>query len=401
MEIRCEFTECKCPHERIFYVCKIMNQIIPNCELNFVGNHILGMNNNHVQEVRFVNCSIDHVPQRLMKIYPFMEDLSIWESNIKAIYKDDLAEYKLLKRVYIMNSHIEFLPSDLFEDFQNLEEISFEANNLVLIEPNILDGLNNLKSVCFSDNPKYNKSYSIYPEYESNATLAEVKNELYLVYKTYKDIMQKQLASVETQTDNVYIPKEPESQKGIFNDFKNYIQNERFKDFKVQIGEREFPVHKFLLAARSLTLAEILLNNPEIEQLNLVDIPVDIFETILKFVYTDEFPSIERLDALRLFAAAGRLKIEELKNFAATNFYDKINRQNALEVLELSNKYEHSELKKKAFEKIQIEYPKIRFKDNWANKPEYVAKVIEKFEKKEKIMKMLEEKFEKDLLLSD
>jgi len=399
MEIRCKYEFDKYPDGRTFYICKVTSQKIPNCELKLGGIHILGRNKNHVQEVRFVGCSIHQIPKGLMKIFPFMEDLSIWESKIKAINKDDLAEYKWLKRVYILNSHIEFLPGNLFEDFQNLEEISFERNNLKIIEPNILAGLHNLKKVFFSDNPNYKKSYSIYPEYESNATLAEVKNELYLVFKNNKDVLEKQFASVETQTDNVYMPKEPESQKGISNCVKNYIQDERFKDLKIQIDDREFPVHKFLLAVRSPTLAEMFLNNPEIEQLNLVDIPVDIFETILKFLYTDEFPTVEGLDTLRLFAAAGRLKVEELKDFAATNFYDKINRQNAFEVLKLSNTYGHSELKKKAFVKIQNEYTKIRFKENWANKPEYVAKVIEKFEEKEKAMKLLEDKFENVLLL--
>ncbi|KAL7013176.1 hypothetical protein ACKWTF_015234 [Chironomus riparius] len=77
-------------------------------------------------------------------------------------------------------------------------------------------------------------------------------------------------------------------------------------------------IHEFLLAARSPILAEILKSNPEVENLNLVEISVEIFKIILKFLYTDELPGGNGTNVLNLFAAAGKLKIEELKNFLGT-----------------------------------------------------------------------------------
>jgi hypothetical protein len=410
--MKCSFKYEKCVDGRVFYVCKVTNQKIPNTLLTFVGKHFLGLSNNNVQEIRFDRCVINRIPKGLMENFPFLEDISIWKSDIASIKKEDLAEYKTLKRVYIMNSQIEFLPGNLFDGFNNLEEISFEGCKLKIIEPTLLDGLRELKHVNFSQNPNYNEIFSIYPKNNPNATLEEVKDKLHAVFKTYKEIMSlidksNQGNSVETQTDTVkrarivpYTPTEPESQKSISSCVKNYIQDDRFKDFIVHIGDREFPVHKFLLAARSPTLADILLNNPNHEKLNLVGIPADIFETILQYIYTDELPC-EEVDFAELFAAAGYLKMEVLKDYAAVNSYIQINRANAIDVLKLSIKYEHSDLKEKSFDRIKREYPKINFKDSWANKPEYIVKVIEKFEQKEIEIKKLEEKFQNEVLDSD
>jgi hypothetical protein len=152
------------------------------------------------------------------------------------------------------------------------------------------------------------------------------------------------------------------------------------------------------LTARSPTIAEVILNNPEVESLNLIDIPVDIFEVILKFLYTNALPPVEYLNDMRLFGVAGRLKIEELKNFAATHVMNHLDDFNALEVLKLSYKYDHDELRRKAFDAIKEEYPKITFKDKWAMEPKFLESVIEKFKKKEEVMKKIEEEFQNELL---
>ena len=75
-------------------------------------------------------------------------------------------------------------------------------------------------------------------------------------------------------------------QKGLIGDLRRFMQNENIKDFTIIIDEKEYLVHKFLLAARSPTLAETFSNNPGVDSLNLVDISVEIFEIILKFPST-------------------------------------------------------------------------------------------------------------------
>ena len=139
-------------------------------------------------------------------------------------------------------------------------------------------------------------------------------------------------------------------------DIKKYIQDEITKDFIIKIGNQEFLVHKFLLAARSATLADLLNKNPFIDSLNLDNISSETFQLILRFIYTDEFPSEDEINFVELFDAAGRLRIEELKNFAGRQILDKVNSGNAIEIFNLSSKYEHKMLRQKSFEEIKKNY---------------------------------------------
>ncbi|CAG9811144.1 unnamed protein product [Chironomus riparius] len=182
--IFCNFSFETYPDGRRVYVCKVEGKWLSsiadkNPTLNLQGDHEAGKSNNNVQEVRFIKCFMQNVPQGLTKIFPNMVDLSIWSSNLNKITRSDLIEYKNLERFGFCENQTEYLPSDLFEGFDNLEEIVFNGNKLMTIEPNILDGLERLKIVNFSLNPNYSKCYSVYPEYYPNATLEEVKDELF------------------------------------------------------------------------------------------------------------------------------------------------------------------------------------------------------------------------------
>jgi len=172
---------------------------------------------------------------------------------------------------------------------------------------------------------------------------------------------------------------------------KSFIQNDEiFKDFKIQIDDRDFVVHKILLAARSPTLAEALRKVPDAQNLNLVDISVEIFEKILNYLYTDEFPGNSGTDFLQLFSAAGQLKIEELKDYAAKKVINNVGSENALEVLNLGNKCGHNGLIKKAFQEIKRKYPDCKFKDELISDRDKVDKFIEFMKKIEEAEKSFE-----------
>ncbi|CAG9811139.1 unnamed protein product [Chironomus riparius] len=313
------------------YGCRVTDQEIPeNQDCKISGQHESGMSNNDVISVHFENCTITKVPQGLIKIFPNLRILDIWNSKLSKICKNDLIDYVNLKKLRCEFNNLEFLTGDLFEGFERLEFISFNNNKLSIIEPCILDGLKNLKYVDFRDNPNYSQFYSIYPENHPNSTLDGVKIEIaekffkkfkfFQDLKTSEDNLKKE--NQELKDSKLKLEAELEQEKfknfklvsrfetGIIDDVKAFIEDETTKDFQITIDSHEFPVHKFLIAARSPTLAEILKNNPEVENLNLVDISVETFEIIHNFLYTDELPGDDGTNYLHLFAAAGKLKIE-------------------------------------------------------------------------------------------
>jgi len=131
-----------------------------------------------------------------------------------------------------------------------------------------------------------------------------------------------------------------------------------------------------LLIIQSPTLAEILLNNPDIENLNLIDISIPIFERIINFLYTDELVFDNETSVLPVFVAAGRLKLQKLIDCAAEKLLDQVNPENALEILNLSTKFQKNELKVKAFGEIKKKYPNIKFNDEWLGNSEKLKLII-------------------------
>jgi len=353
------------------YVCEFKkqviqedDQIIPNGPYRpgyyrFHDNYIkTDKSKADVVGVIFNECILTKVPRGLTKIFPNMQNLNILSSNLKNVNKMDLAEYKSMTSLNFSNNKIKYLPGDLLEGFKNLEIIGFPRNELKLVHPDILDGLDKLKHVNFRMNSGYTKCFSKIFAVWANATLEEVKDELIARYN--KDDLK----------------DEDEDQSEIQNFLKT---DETFKDFTIAIAEHEFRVHKVVLASRSPTLAEVLTNNADVERLNLVGIPVEIFKKILHFFYTDELPTDEGTNFLDLFAAAGKLKVEEVMEYAVDKLINKIGEMNAFDVLKLSNKYKHDELRQAAFNKIKNDHPKIDFKDEWANDVEKLIKMIKAY----------------------
>ena len=292
-----------------------------------------------------------------------------------------------------------------FEDFENLEEIYFDDNQLTVIEPEILDKLEKLKYASFDYNPNFTSSVNC----NNRQALVDFKELLIEKFLENSENVKKYLKKSIEKSQNLKTELKFEKQKNsyitskyqkcIHSDIEAYLQDKATKDFQIQIDDHEFPVHKFLLAARSPTLAEILKNNPEVENLNLVDISVEIFEIILKFLYTDELPGDDGTNFLHLFAAAGKLKIQELKKFTGNKVIEQIDEDNVIDIFKLGFKYENAEMMQKAFDKIKEKYPKINFKDEWAVDPDKMIKIIEIFKKKEEAMRKIEEEFEKSLNL--
>jgi len=422
MKLQCKYIENTWSnYQNKFYCCEVQNQkILEDEEIEFIGNHVNGKTSIDVTAVFFYNCVLNKLPQNLSNVFPNLKTINISSSALKTISKSDLKDHKQLIFFYCFNSAIEYLPGNLFEDSKCIEWIQFNDNKkLKIIEPNILDNLESLKHIELMGTLNLDIVYSIFPQTVTKFTLEEFKNELAenffaLNSQIVKDFVlkfenpleklkeyMKRVKTAETKvkmleikaeiTENIFNQK---LQKGLFGDIKCFIQNDNTKDFKIIIDAQEFPVHKFLLAARSPTLAELLENNPEVENLNLVDISVEIFEKILKFLYTDELPGDDGTNFVHLFGAAGRLQITELRNYAAQEISDNISTVNVMELLRIANLYNQDDLIQKAFQEIKNKYLNIPFKDEWSRDPKMVSKVIDTYEKKEEAKRQLDAEFE-------
>ncbi|XP_070501599.1 uncharacterized protein PF3D7_1120000-like [Chironomus tepperi] len=221
---------------------------------------------------------------------------------------------------------------------------------------------------------------------ENHELNAEVKN-----LKDEVGDFNVKVRNLKDQVDDVNAENQKLQSK--INKFKNFLTDETFRDFNIQIGDHKFPVHKFLIAARCPPLAEILKKNPELENLKMVDIPVDIFKVILKYFYTDELPGVNGMNVLHLYATAGKLKIKELMEYAATKIIQSLDSKNPHEVLKLSNKYNHDEMRYQAYEALKKKYPDVNFKSELAVDNDKLDAFMFQIKRKEEADREMEDMF--------
>jgi speckle-type POZ protein len=91
----------------------------------------------------------------------------------------------------------------------------------------------------------------------------------------------------------------------------------QFSDVNFNIGGREFPAHKNILAARSQYFAAMFKHPTKEQSTNQVkieDIDPEVFDQLLRFIYTGRVP-LDKLETMAagLFIAADKYLLDELK----------------------------------------------------------------------------------------
>ncbi|KAL7013146.1 hypothetical protein ACKWTF_015217 [Chironomus riparius] len=407
MKISCEYKNIRFEDNNTFYGCYIYDHKIPlKANFKITGQHKGSKQHKDILFVYIMDCTVANIPQGFTRHFPNLKALLIESTNLKNISRNDLIEYKNLEKIIFRLNWIEYVPGDLLNDFKNLKYINIVDRNLKLVEPNILDGHDNLSCVHFGINQRYDLYFSDFPSKHPIKPLTNIKNALKEKFTKYasssgkknsKAMQQRQLLIIRQQSESEPQQQKqvPNPQKGMITKLLAFIQDESTKDFKIIINDREFPVHKFQLASRSPTLAELFKANPKVENLNLIDISVETFEIILKFLYTDELPGDDGANFLHLFTAVDKLKIVDLMEFTATKLIYEVNQKNALTMFKLSHTHGYEELKQKSFNEVKKKYSKINFNDKWIDDIKLMIEIIANYEKKEAEIEKLQLDFQK------
>jgi len=339
--------------------------------------------NQQIQQLSSANRNLENENEELKQsnknIQHQIQNLKSTEENLRRAQKNSKKEVEKMK-------------IDKVKINQELQSLKESQSKLVKQIQQLQNFEKNLKDECHRlkiSNGEFQES-----QQQSKILQADLSNQVQQL-KNNNQNLKKENQDLKKIKSN--LEEENQSMKkfqsGLSTELTSFIHDENTKDFRIKIDDREFPVHKFLLAARSPTLAEILKNNPEVENLNLVDISVEIFEIILKFLYTDELPVEDETNFLHLFAAAGKLKITKLVKYASTKIFELIDAENALEILRLSVTFGLDDLKQKAFQEVKKKYKNINFKDELINNPEKLVKIIAMFKKKEDALKKFDDEF--------
>jgi len=150
-------------------------------------------------------------------------------------------------------------------------------------------------------------------------------------------------------------------------DLKLFFSNQMGADISFIVEGKEFRAHKTILSARSPVFAAMLSSEMRETYLNRVDIEdvtPDIFEALLRFIYTDQV-DLTKSDAKELLVAANRYLLLLLKYRCEEFLSDGVTIENCCEMLGLSDLHNAANLKKTAADLFRIRKTEITKTEGW------------------------------------
>lgn len=159
VEVKCEFGTADWWVLDGIYRCKSRNQgdIITeqnNREITKIaGEHDDSKTNFNVKGVLIVNSNVFYFPRGLSNVFPNLEGISIWSSNLKEITQEDLKDLTNLRYIKLDDNQIQILGEKLFQNNPKLELFSAMRNQISHIDSNIFNNfVNKLSFLYLSDN---------------------------------------------------------------------------------------------------------------------------------------------------------------------------------------------------------------------------------------------------------
>lgn len=135
-----------------------------------------------------------------------------------------------------------------------------------------------------------------------------------------------------------------------FFDFEQFLLSQKFCDVTFIVGDKKLCAHKVVLASKSQTFARLFEANQK-QVIEITDIDYNVFIELLRFVYTRTMRDIKEM-AKRLFVAADKYGLNDLKNLCADALVKEISKSNAIEYLSLADRYGLQSLRSKALDYI-------------------------------------------------
>ncbi|KAL1403681.1 hypothetical protein pipiens_005595 [Culex pipiens pipiens] len=169
--------------------------------------------------------------------------------------------------------------------------------------------------------------------------------------------------------------KEP-PQSTLAKDYADLLSSNQCTDITIKVGQRTFHAHKVVFIARSKVFAAMFQHDMQEAQQNQITIPdmdADVFEEVLRYIYTD---SVERLPgmAYELLEAAEKYDLTRLKVLCEIELLAGITAKSATKTLEFADLYRADELKARTLQFIARNLSEIpNWKEFCSAKPDLVA----------------------------
>jgi speckle-type POZ protein len=134
--------------------------------------------------------------------------------------------------------------------------------------------------------------------------------------------------------------------------FKELFDGMPLSDVNFNIGGREFPAHKLILAARSKYFAAMFqhpMREQSTNQIEIEDIEPEVFQEMLRFIYTGRV-QVDKMESVAagLFIAADKYLLDQLKMTCQNHLLGQMTSENCVVLLSTGDLQNPTELLKEA-----------------------------------------------------
>lgn len=157
-------------------------------------------------------------------------------------------------------------------------------------------------------------------------------------------------AEVMIDDDALTIPVENisnSSQSQLGQDLENLYGSKENCDITIIVGNTRFEAHKLILSVRSPVLAAAFTHDmieKKSNEVSITDIDPEIFEKVLRYIYTDQVSDLEVV-AAKLLEAADKYQLLSLKKLCEEALMRSSNRENIVEIVVLADRHSAQNLK--------------------------------------------------------
>ncbi|CAL1284128.1 unnamed protein product [Larinioides sclopetarius] len=136
--------------------------------------------------------------------------------------------------------------------------------------------------------------------------------------------------------------------KNVLEDFKNLYKDQILSDIQLKTINKAFPAHKSILCARSPVFRAMLTTNMKEKMMNCIqvdDLDESTIEQFLHFLYSGILEDLQWESALKLYYAADKYQVQQLKDICVSFLVTRLNRHNLSDLLILADRHQDSDLK--------------------------------------------------------
>lgn len=252
---------------------------------------------------------------------------------------------------YIYSDYVEkwYLSSDILiaANILKMENLKLECENY--LRNNLtMDCINTILIVSVECDAKFLLKHCLNYALRNMSLLRNLKNfhtlktKPLVVLRVLQEILFQLQNGKITIVDNInlsYSKIATNKSSYLLKEYESFLNNENLSDITIRVDERNFQCHKIILAAKSQVLRELLTNHMNGNLGNVMeftDIKAEIFEEVLRYMYTGKVNNLQEygIDILR---AANQYKLEHLKNMCEEFLVAKLTHDNVVETLKIAD----------------------------------------------------------------